>query len=106
MLEDPDQIDMFFERDSRLVLIIVDAGITEDPDEHAAAVADKLDSYAAFLGSSEFARQSKTRPEDALIQITCPTPPKPDTYPQSVEVDCGGRKFVVPVVTEVIPSPF
>jgi hypothetical protein len=78
-LEDPHVIDIITSKDGRLQLVITDAGVTTDPRMRLALYRAKLDAYAMYVDSPEFAAAHPNFARaDVSIEIICATPPPPE----------------------------
>ena len=75
-LEDSTAIDAIGKKDSQLVLMISDSGITTDPKKRLEYLLKKLKTYTHFVMSDQFRKEyPKTRPKEVLIKIICNTEP-------------------------------
>lgn len=76
-LEDPSRIDIVTrEKDGRIALVIVDAGVTTDPQERFDMLLSKLKAYVNYVMSIKFKEQYlDVRARDVLISVVCRNPP-------------------------------
>jgi hypothetical protein len=77
MLEEYDKIDTLTKSDDRSIqLVIMDAGLTEEPDERYGHLINKLRTYVAYATSSQFREKfPDVSTGDVSILVMCRIPP-------------------------------
>lgn len=104
MLEETDKVDMVVPRGDHLLLIITDAGITENAEERASLFKQKLLTYATYLDSPEFESDHPGMSRDRVsIKVMYRTPP-PAEMQRVTSVTMRSTSLAVPVEFEHFPG--
>ncbi|MEM9554759.1 MAG: DUF6572 domain-containing protein [Acidobacteriota bacterium] len=79
-LADPTRIDLVArDSDGRLLLVITDAGLIDDPEERYAALTAKLRAYVTYAVAGQLAEEFPDVPlSDVVIRVVCAVPPTPE----------------------------
>lgn len=106
-LEKTDTIDIITKpQDGRVGLIIVDAGVTTDPEARFLRLMAKLKTYGAYVMSDDFKQRNPgIGPSDVIIRIVFnPSTPPTQQMLEIAYVRPKGQNDQIPVVFEKGPQ--
>jgi len=103
-LEDPTTIDLTLKpKDGKQMLLIIDSGVTTDPNERMQLLINKLKAYVAYVMSDEFKQNSPgINPRDITIRVVCKTEPTDQMKQIDKIMPHGDRENMITVEYELL----
>jgi len=106
MLEECDKIDATaITKDGKLELVVMDAGLTEDPEERYQHLIEKLKVYLFYLTKGDFKKDHPDRTAtDTQIRVMCKLPPTDKMSQMSAVRNPDNPSEVVVIVFQHFPG--